>query len=132
MKSQHEKNKEILMEEIEVLCSRPMTDAVATKLSAYHGALKAMCAAEKEWKEDAAATAASARTAKTGEDKKPAHTPELDGDTELERVFMEIKADKPHMMALFNILSDHMDQLSIVHRKMYDNLMSKFREVARN
>lgn len=130
MKTQHEKNKEILMEEIEKYCDQPMTNAVAEKLSTYHGALKAMCWAEKEWKEDEPAAESSA--VKTRSAETPAHTPELDGDTELERVFMEIKADKPHMMALFNILQDHMDQLSIVHHKMYENLMSKFREVARN
>ena len=47
MRTQHEKNKETLMEEIEKLCGQPMTNSVAEKLSVYRGALKALCMREK-------------------------------------------------------------------------------------
>lgn len=130
MRTQHEKNKEILMEEIEKYCNEPMNNAVAEKLSIYHGALKAMCLAEKGWEEKP--TTVESYAAKTTAEEKPAHTPELDGDTEFEQVIMSIPADKAHMVAITQILNDHMTQLSVMHRRSYDNVMMRLREVARN
>lgn len=51
MRTQHEKNKEILMEEIEKYCGQPMNNAIAERLSVYYGALNAICLAEANWNE---------------------------------------------------------------------------------
>lgn len=121
--AQREKNEQYLLDQIEKYSGEPASKETIAWLNMCRGAYKAICMVdEKEYSSAIAAKSAN----------KPAHTPELDGDTELERVFMQITPDKAHMIALFNILSDHMDQLSIVHHKMYDGLMMKFREVARN
>lgn len=118
------------MEEIEKLSHQPMTDSIAVELNTYRGALNAICEAESGWKQDEPTSAAYSTRARAVE--QPTYTPEMDGDTELERIFMQIPADEPHMMALFGILQTHMNQLAIMHRKMHDNLMNKFKEVARN
>lgn len=131
MRSQFEKNKETLMEEIEKLCDRPMNDAVAARLNTYQGALKALCWAEKEWEEDKPAVVET-YTAETRADEKPARTPELDGDTEFEQVIMMIPVDVAHMTAICNIFADHMEQLAIVNRRAYDTIMLRLKEVARN
>lgn len=120
MRTQHEKNKEILIEEIEKYCSQPMTNAVAERLSICHGALKAMCMAEKGWQDSAARTS----------DARATRTPELDGDTEFEQIIMKIPVDTAHMTAVFNIFANHMEQLAIMNRRAYDNLIRKLREVS--
>lgn len=56
MRSQIEKNKEILCDEIEKLSEQKMTESVAAKLSAYRGAYKALCMVDGE-KEEAYAAA---------------------------------------------------------------------------
>lgn len=48
MRSQIEKNKEILCDEMEKLGNEKMTEAVAAKLSAYHGAFEALCMADEK------------------------------------------------------------------------------------
>ena len=125
MKSQHEKNKETLTEEIEKLCEKPITDATASKLSAYHGALKAMCWAENDWKEDAAS--AEARAAD-----KPSFTPELDGDTEFERVIMTIPADAAHMIKITHVFNKHLEDLKFANARAYNSIMDQLREVAKS
>ena len=123
MRTQFEKNKETLMEEIEKYSEQPMNNALAEKLNIYHGALKALCMAEKGWEEE---TSVESRAAG-----QPTRTPELDGDTEFEQIVMKIPVDAAHMTAVFNIFADHMEQLAIVNRRAYDNIMLKLREVAR-
>lgn len=120
---QRDKNEQYLLDQIEKYSGEPANKETIAWLNMCRGAYKAMCMASK--KEYAAAVAVQS-------DDKPAHTPELDGDTELERVFMQITPDKAHMMAIFHILQEHVDQLAIVHKRMHDNLIMKFREVARN
>lgn len=129
MKTQHEKNKEILMDRIEMYCNQPMNDSVAEHLSVYRGALKALCMMDKEGKTETIATLSEKKEAKTAEKAKP--TPELDGDTEFEQVVMAIPTDKEHMKKLFDVFADHMEQLSIVNKRAYDNIIMKLREVAR-
>lgn len=124
MKTQLEKNKEIILREIEKCGEKPMNNVVAEMLNVYNGAFEALCLLEKSGDK-------KSFLSETHAAEKHAHTPEMDGDTELERVFMQIPADKQHMMALFNVLSDHMDQLALAHHKMHKNLMMKFWEVAR-
>lgn len=55
MRSQIEKNKEILCDEIEQLSEQKMTEAVANKLSVYCGAYNALCMMDGKEKEYAAA-----------------------------------------------------------------------------
>lgn len=129
MRSQHEKNKDFLHEKIEEYCNRPMTDSVAEHLSVYRGALEAFCMKEKGWEENP--TAVESYATKTAAEEKPARTPELDGDTELEQVFMRIPADAKHMKAIFDIFADHMEQLAIVNQRAHKNIMLKLQEVAR-
>lgn len=124
MKSQHEKNKETLMEEIEKLCEKPITDAIASKLSAYHGALRALCLVEKDWKDDAPAGTRSAD--------RPEPTPELDGDTEFERVIMTIPADASHMIKLTHVFNKHMEDLKFANARAYNSIMEQLREVAKS
>lgn len=52
MRSQIEKNKEILCDEIEKLSEQKMSEAVAAKLSIYRGAYKALCMAAAEDEKD--------------------------------------------------------------------------------
>lgn len=125
MRTQHEKNKEILMEEIEKLCDQPMNNAVAEKLNIYHGALRAMCWAEKDWKEEV--SPAKARFVETSEP-----TPELDGDTEFERVIMTIPADAAHMVRLTHVFNKHLEDLKFANARAYNSIMDQLREVAKS
>lgn len=125
MRPQYEKNKEYLEEKIEEYMNRPMTDSIAEHLSAYHGALKALCMMDKQEGEAAAMTVETPA-------EKAARTPELDGDTEFEKILMEIPIDAAHVKAVYNIFADHMEQLDIMHHKAYEGVMMKLREVARH
>lgn len=59
MRCQIEKNKEILCDEIEKLSEQKISEANAAKLSAYRGAYKALCMAEKKSGVDYAADRSS-------------------------------------------------------------------------
>lgn len=120
---QREKNEQYLLDQIEKYSGQPINKETAAWLNMCRGAYKALCMLDK--KEYAAAVAVQS-------DDKPTHTPELDGDTEFERVIMSITPDKAHMVAITQILNDHMTQLAIMHRRSYDNVMMRLREVARN
>jgi hypothetical protein len=123
MRTQIEKNMEKLLEDIEVLSGQEMTDKVAQYLSAYRGAYKALCMVkgEEEYPVEA----------KTAQSETTARTLELDGDTEFERVIMEIPADYAHMVAITSIFADHMEGLKITNNRAYNNVMARLREVAR-
>lgn len=56
MRSQCEKNKEILLKKIEEYSKRPLSDSVAEHLSVYHGALKALCSLDRHWNNDGEGT----------------------------------------------------------------------------
>lgn len=120
---QIEKNKETLWEDIEQLCNRPITRANAAELSTYMGALKAMCMICGEEKEE--------HTAYAREDEKPAHTPELDGDTEFERAILAIPMDGQHLEEVFKIFGTHMEQMEVVNHKAYARIIERLKEVAR-
>ena len=125
MKTQHEKNKEILMEEIEKYCNRPMNDAVAAHLSTYRGALKAMCMLEHGWNEMDSAYAEKARG------KEPfAPTPELDGDTEFEQIVMKIPVDTEHISEVFKIFNTHMNQMESVNPRAYNRIIERLKGLA--
>lgn len=55
MRCQIEKNKEILLDEIELLGEKKISEAVAEKLSVYRGAYKALCMLERKKKKEYAA-----------------------------------------------------------------------------
>lgn len=122
MRSQIEKNKEILCDEIENLSEQKMTEAVAAKLSIYRGAYKALCMMDGEKEEAYAAKSAD----------KPEPTMELDGDTEFERVIMTIPADAAHMVKITHIFNKHMDGLAAVNRRAYNSIIEQLKEVAKS
>lgn len=122
MRSQIEKNKEILCDEIEKLSEQKMSEAVAAKLSIYRGAYKALCMMDGGNEEVYAVRS----------DGKPEPTMALDGDTEFERVIMTIPADVAHMVKITHIFNKHMEGLAAVNRRAYNSIMEQLREVAKS
>lgn len=123
MRCQVEKNKEILCDEMEKLSSEKMTESLAAKLNIYRGAYKALCMIDKAQGKELSYTARDMEG--------PEPTPELDGDTEFERVIMAIPADKAHMAKLTQIFNKHMEGLASVNRRAYNSIMERLREVAK-
>jgi hypothetical protein len=121
MKTQHEKNKEWLEEAIETYAGEQMTNSVAEHLSVYRGAYKALCMVE-DWQGGGVAVLAA-------EVEEPARTIELDGDTEFERIIMELPSDQLHMVGAMSVLADHMESLKVINRRAYDNVIARLREV---
>lgn len=124
MRSQLEKNKETLLEEIEKISAKPISNSTAELLSNYRGAYKALCLI------DAEGYTTETKTAQTEE--KAARTVELDGDTEFEKVVIGMPYDMAHIKAMLSIFADHMESLCVMNRRAYDNVMSRLREVARS
>lgn len=124
MRSQQEKNKETLLEEIEKLSAKPITNSTAELLSNYRGAYKALCLI------DAEGYTTETKTVQTEE--KAARTVELDGDTEFEKVVIGIPYDMAHIKAMLSIFADHMESLCVMNRRAYDNVMARLREVSRS
>ena len=123
MRSQIEKNKEILCDEIEQLGEQKMSEAVAAKLSVYRGAYKALCMMDERERSEAVYTARGAD--------KPEPTMELDGDTEFERVIMTIPADAAHMVKITHIFNKHLEGLAAVNRRAYNSIIEQLKEVAK-
>lgn len=122
-RSQCEKTKEALMEKIEEYSEKPFSDSVAEHLNVYHGALKALCALGKKEYQEAPAMAQT--------EEKMARTVEMDGDTEFEKLIVSMPFDIAHAKAVANIFADHMESLSVMNRRAYDNVMMRLREVSR-
>jgi hypothetical protein len=124
MKTQIKKNMETLMEEMERLSAEPITTALAERLSAYRGAYKALCMVDSgEYTvEEETHTEAAGK----------ARTASLSGNTEFDRVIMATPADYEHMLAIMEIISDHMQSLRIMNARAYDNIMLRLQEVARH
>lgn len=122
MRCQIEKSKEILCDEIEKLSGQKMTEANAAKLSVYRGAYKALCMVGGEDQAESYAYKSADR---------PDPTPELDGDTEFERVIMKIPADREHMVKLTQIFNKHLEGLAAVNLRAYNRIMEQLREVAK-
>ena len=123
MRSQQEKNKETLLEEIEKLSAKQINNSTAELLSNYRGAYKALCLIDAEYTPET-------KTAQTEE--KAARTVELDGDTEFEKVVIGMPYDMAHIKAMLSIFADHMESLCVMNRRAYDNVMTRLREVARS
>ena len=124
MKSQLEKNKETLLEEIEKYSCKPIDNAIAERLNAYIGAYKALCMAEHDYHSE------DKMPENAGE--KAARTVSLDGDTEFEKLIISMPFDIAHAKAVSSIFADHMESLCVMNRRAYDNVMMRLREVARN
>lgn len=124
MRSQQEKNKETLLEEIEKLSAKPINNSTAELLSNYRGAYKALCLIDTE------EYIPETKTAHTEEN--AARTVELDGDTEFEKVVIGMPYDMAHIKAMLSIFADHMESLCVMNRRAYDNVMARLREVARS
>ena len=112
-----------LWEEIERFCNQPVNEANAEKLSVYMGALRAMCMICGDEKlEESNARAYS--------EEKPSFTPELDGDTEFERVLMTIPEDSAHMIKVAYIFNRHLEDLKFANIRAYNMIMDQLRKVA--
>lgn len=122
MRSQIEKNKETLLEEIEKYSCKPIDNAIADRLNAYRGAYKALCMAEHDY--------SGSETAAAQTDEKAARTVALDGDTEFEKLIISMPFDMAHAKAVASIFADHMESLCVMNRRAYDNVMARLREVA--
>lgn len=123
MRSQVEKNKEVLMDYIEKHAGDEMKPDVAARLSNARGAYKALCMMDKGDENGAK------YVAKTAD--KPEPTMELDGDTEFERVIMTIPADAAHMVKITHIFNKHMEGLAAVNRRAYNSIIEQLKEVAK-
>lgn len=134
MRCQIEKNKEILCDEIEKLGNEKMTEANAAKLSAYRGAYKALCMLGEEEAGEWSAGAYYAGKNEKSTDRAgyKDSTPELDGDTEFERVIMKIPADRDHMVKLTHIFDRHLTALRAVNAKPYNTVMEQLKELAKS
>lgn len=124
MRSQICKNKEKLWEYIEAYSNKPIDLDNAKRLSEYMGAYNALCMICGDDDED--------HTAAAYVDGKPAHTPELDGDTEFERAILAIPMDSAHIMEVFKIFGAHMEQMEVVNNKAYTRIIDRLKEVARS
>lgn len=120
MRCQTEKNKEILCDEIEKLSGEKMTAENAAKLSTYYNAYRALCM-----------TGGDETSPVAYYTEKPAPTPELDGDTEFERIIMTIPADAEHMIKLTHIFTRHLESLRAVNARAYNGIIEQLKEVAK-
>lgn len=130
MRCQIEKNKEILCDEIEKLSEQKVNEANAAKLNMYFGAYKALCMLDKEETEERYYAGKKQKTADRSGYKDS--TPELDGDTEFERVIMKIPTDREHMVKLTHIFDRHLTALRAVNAKPYNTVMEQLRELAKS
>lgn len=134
MRSKIEKNKEEYLEAIETLCEQKPSDSVASKLSAYRGAYKALCMIGEERGLERREAAYYAEKKRNAMDR-AAHkdpTPELDGDTEFERIIMAIPADAAHMVKITHIFNKHLESLKAVNARAYNSIMEQLRELAKS
>lgn len=127
-RSEIEKNKEKLCDEIEKLGNIEISDPIAERLSAYIGAYKALCMINPEKAGPAKSYAQNVRIAK----ERPAPTPELDGDTEFERLIMSIPQDRAHMVRITYVFNRHLEGLKIVNSRAYNSIMEQLKEIAKS
>lgn len=133
MRSQIEKNKEILQDEIERYGNSKISDAIATKLSVYRGAYDALCMLESEEYETESEYAYTPAPAKERKERTESEaTPDLDGDTEFERVIMAIPVDRAHMIKITHIFDNHLKGLKVVNARAYNSIIEQLKEVARS
>lgn len=133
MRSQIEKNKEAAMDKIEEYSEKPFSDSVAEHLNVYRGAYKALCMVGKGEDTGAAEYAEKApKKASVVYAEKSEHTPELDGDSEFERVIMKIPADRAHMVKLTHVFDKHLSGLKIVNSHAYNTVIDQLKELAKS
>lgn len=120
MKSQLEKNIEILCNEIEKLSCQRMTESVAARLSAYCGAYKALRMIDKEYKGKATYREAY----------KPETAAKL-GNTEFERILAAIPTDREHMIKIATIFRNHLESLKVVNPNAYNSIIEQLGALAK-
>jgi methionine synthase I (cobalamin-dependent) len=124
VKSQLEKNKEILLEEIERYADQKMSDMNATRLCTFLGAYNALmmvCEESEEVEEKTARVMVreAVEVAKNGE-------------SDFMCIMAETKMDTQHLNAVFQIIDDHLAALEVMNNRAYKNLLSRLREVSWN
>lgn len=122
------------MDKIEEYSEKPFSDSVAEHLNVYMGAYKALCMLGEEEAGEWSAGAYYAGKNEKSTDRAgyKDSTPELDGDTEFERVIMKIPADRDHMVKLTHIFDRHLTALRAVNAKPYNTVMEQLRELAKS
>lgn len=135
MRSQIEKNKEALLDYIENHAEDEMKPDIAARLSNARGAYKALCMVGKGEYRDKTKPASNGPEMAAMyfvEREKGESTPELDGDSEFERVIMKIPADREHMVKLTHIFDRHLTALRAVNAKPYNTVMEQLKELAKS
>lgn len=122
------------MDKIEEYSEKPFSDSVAEHLNVYRGAYKALCMLGKEETEEWGGGAYYAEKKEKSADRAgyKESTPELDGDTEFERVIMKIPTDREHMVKLTHIFDRHLTALRSANAKPYNTLMEQLKELAKS
>lgn len=126
---QIEKNMKSLWEEIERLSNQPVTEETAEKINVYMGALRGICMIYGD--NEKPAEEFSNRGGGYSEEK-PAPTPELDGDTEFERILMTIPSDTSHMTKIAYIFNRHLEDLKFANIRAYNMIINQLREIAKS
>lgn len=132
MRTQIEKNRDELLEEIERLREKPITNQTAEKLCIYGGALEAL--QKGEGAGDSAAAPLTVPLA-SPEPRRPARqepTMELDGDTEFERAIMAMPIDWEHMERLIHVFTIHMENLAFANKRAYNKILDQIEQIARS
>lgn len=120
------------MDKIEEYSEKPFSDSVAEHLNVYMGAYKALCMLGKEEEQSTGAYYAGKKEKAADHAGYKESTPELDGDTEFERVIMKIPVDREHMVKLAHIFDVHLTKLRAVNAKPYNTVMEQLRELAKS
>ena len=124
---QRDQNKQYLLDQIEKYSGERINKEIIAWLNMCKGAYKAICMVEHGWDKTDSEHAAESR----GKD----HyipTPELDGDTEFERLIMKIPMDAEHIPGVFKIFNTHMIQLENANPKAYNRIIEGLKRVAEN
>ena len=130
MRTQIEKNRDTLLEEIEQLREKPITNQIAEKLCIYGGALDALRA--EHGAGEGAPVAAPLSTPDPRRSARQDPTMELDGDTEFERAIMAMPIDWEHMERLIHVFTIHMENLAFANKRAYNKILDQIEQIARS
>jgi hypothetical protein len=124
MRTQLEKNKELLLEEMERYADEKMNDLNATRLCTFWGAYKALKMVCEETEQEPEKVAVSVT--------RSAVEVSTSGESDFMRIVGETKMDSQHLNAMFQILDDHLSALEVMNNRAYRNILARLREVASN
>lgn len=128
MRTQIEKNRDALLEEIEQLREKPLTNQIAEKLCIYGGALEALRAGHGAMEAAPVVAPLSAPEPRYATRQEP--TMELDGDTEFERAIMAMPIDWEHMERLVHVFAIHMENLAFANKRAYNKILDQIEQIA--